>query len=91
LILVLLVAISEDVGTLDSLGEEAEDVVDNENGLLCIGWTGGVWNVIRMLALVESNSLYLTGLEAIDFDVFTPLLVAFAHDWWNGAAFVTLD
>jgi hypothetical protein len=42
LVLVLLVAGCEDIGTLDGLILEAKDVVDDEDSLLCIAGTSGV-------------------------------------------------
>lgn len=38
----LLVAVRKDVGTLEGLREKAEDVVDDEEGGLCVLGTGGV-------------------------------------------------
>jgi len=40
LVLVLLVAHRENVSTLEGLWEEAENVVDDEEGALCTRWTG---------------------------------------------------
>jgi hypothetical protein len=37
------VGVSEDVGALERLVEEAEDVVDDEDALLCVFGAGGVW------------------------------------------------
>lgn len=35
----------EDVGSLEGLGPEAEDVVDYEDGAGCRGGTGRVWGL----------------------------------------------
>lgn len=43
LVLLLLVCIGENVGTLESLREEAKDVIDNQNSGLCILGAGSVW------------------------------------------------
>jgi hypothetical protein len=43
LVRVILVSIREDVGALQRLIEEAEDVVDDEDALLCVLGAGGVW------------------------------------------------
>lgn len=43
LVLVVLVGVGEDVGALEGLRAEAEDVVDDEDGRGGGGGTGGVW------------------------------------------------
>jgi hypothetical protein len=43
LVRVVGVGVSEDVGALERLVEEAEDVVDDEDALLCVFGAGGVW------------------------------------------------
>lgn len=45
LVLVVLVGVGEDIGALEGLGFEAEDVVDDEDGGGGGGGTGGVWVV----------------------------------------------
>lgn len=46
LVLVLLVGVCEDVGALQRLGEEAEDVVDEEDGGGGTRWAGDVWRIV---------------------------------------------
>jgi hypothetical protein len=41
---VFLVGVGEDVGALQRLVKEAEDVVDDEDALLCILGAGGIWS-----------------------------------------------
>lgn len=43
LVLVVLVGVGEDVGALEGLGTEAEDVIDDEDGRGGGGGPGGVW------------------------------------------------
>ena len=43
LVLVVLVGVGEDIGALEGLGTEAEDVIDDEDGGGGGGGTGGVW------------------------------------------------
>lgn len=42
LVLVLLVRVCKDVGTLDGLRVESKDVVDDEQSTLCINWAGDI-------------------------------------------------
>ena len=44
LVFVRLVRVGEDVGALDRLREEAEDVVDEDEGFGGVGWAGDVWS-----------------------------------------------
>jgi hypothetical protein len=43
LVRVVGVGVGEDVGALQRLVEEAEDIVDDEDALLCVFGAGGVW------------------------------------------------
>lgn len=54
LVLVLLVGMSEDIGTLNGLREETEDVVNYQNGILCVLWAGSV--CLHAIARVQSAS-----------------------------------
>ena len=44
----LLVGVGEDVSALESLIEEAEDVVDDEDALLCVLGAGNVWHLLSV-------------------------------------------
>jgi hypothetical protein len=45
------VSVSEDVGALQGLVEKAEDVVDDEDALLCVLGTGSVWTMLSRYGL----------------------------------------
>lgn len=47
LVLLVLVAVGEDVGALDGLLKVAKDVVDDDNGLVGVGGTGDVCKQIK--------------------------------------------
>lgn len=49
----------EDVGALQGLVEEAEDVVDDEDALLCVFGAGGIWGSIRYAMWVKGRGLNL--------------------------------
>lgn len=51
LMLLVLIGIGEDVGALKGLGLEAEDVVDDEDGGVCAGWTRDIWKYCKMSAV----------------------------------------
>lgn len=51
-LVLLFVAEGEDIGTLNGLVEVAENVVDDDNGLGCVGRAGHVW---REFKLVHGN------------------------------------
>jgi len=42
-LVVLIVGVGEDVGALQGLRREAEDVVDDENGAFGVGGPGRIW------------------------------------------------
>jgi hypothetical protein len=65
---VFLVGVGEDVGALQRLVKETEDVVDDENALLCVFGTGGVWGCISA-ENHRGESGERTCFQAIDCDV----------------------
>lgn len=42
----LFIRVGEDVGALECLWEEAEDVVNDENAAFSVFRTGGVWKLV---------------------------------------------
>lgn len=71
----------ENVGALDGLREETEDVVDYQDGLGCAGGAGGVYGG-EFLVMMGSGGcqLVLTGLHASQVNIFALGLIAFADD-----------
>ena len=51
LVLVMFIRGGEDVGALDGLVEEAEDVVDVEEGFGGVCWTGDIWICVVSMSL----------------------------------------
>lgn len=83
-LVVLIVGVSEDVGALQALRGEAEDVVDDEDGAFGVGGACGVCAEERRSVDERSKGwkwnderVWRTAFRAIKVDVFALLFVAF--------------
>ena len=70
---------------MDGLGKEAENVVDDEDGMFGIGGAGYIYVRSVKRIYISYRKTARTSLEAIGSDVFALLFVTLANDWRDRA------
>jgi hypothetical protein len=88
LVLVIFVRVGQDISSLESLVEEAKDVVDNKYALFCVLGTGSI--CITLDVVKYSTDIEHTCLQSVNLNVVALWRVAFADDGGRVAACLRL-
>lgn len=85
-LVVFVVGMGKDIGTLKRLRAVAEDVIDNEDSGGSAGRASGVWRMSTIIGEEKVRAVKHTRFETTDVDKFALLFVAFCDYWGNSAA-----